>query len=206
MRFTKEFVLPGYPRSRPFRKPTIWKLLNVAEEIGVTLTEEYGDVARFVRVRLLLHIQKASISDWGNKEDQVIDYAKRRSISTDKAMKWLGPNIVKIPKPPRGGVKGIKIVQLKYEFSLLWRSGKDYESNTTHRSSRRNLILRNYSATKGKHSGTVIIDPLMEFKPPFIDVTTSREEFIYVDKGNGLLDKTNQNAPRNTWNLCFNKT
>jgi methylenetetrahydrofolate reductase (NADPH) len=33
------------------------------------------------------------------------------------------------------------------------------------------------------------IDPLMEFKPPFIDVTTSREEFIYVDKGNGLLDK-----------------
>jgi 5-methyltetrahydrofolate--homocysteine methyltransferase len=27
------------------------------------------------------------------KEDQVIDYAKRRSISTDKAMKWLGPNI-----------------------------------------------------------------------------------------------------------------
>jgi methylenetetrahydrofolate reductase (NADPH) len=33
------------------------------------------------------------------------------------------------------------------------------------------------------------IDPLMEFDPPFIDVTTSREEFIYVDKGNGLLDK-----------------
>jgi 5-methyltetrahydrofolate--homocysteine methyltransferase len=24
---------PGYPVSRPFRKPTIWKLLNVAEEI-----------------------------------------------------------------------------------------------------------------------------------------------------------------------------
>jgi methylenetetrahydrofolate reductase (NADPH) len=28
----------------------------------------------------------------------------------------------------------------------------------------------------------------MEFKPPFIDVTPL-EEFIYVDKGNGLLDK-----------------
>jgi methylenetetrahydrofolate reductase (NADPH) len=50
------------------------------------------------------------------------------------------------------------------------------------------------------------IDPLMEFKPPFIDVTTSREEFIYVDKGNGLLDKkTNQNALE-PWDLCFNKT
>ncbi|WP_124979472.1 methylenetetrahydrofolate reductase [NAD(P)H] [Nonlabens xiamenensis] len=33
------------------------------------------------------------------------------------------------------------------------------------------------------------IDPLMEFKPPFIDVTTSREEYIYINKGNGLLEK-----------------
>lgn len=33
------------------------------------------------------------------------------------------------------------------------------------------------------------IDPLMEFKPPFIDVTTSREEYVYIDRGNGLLDK-----------------
>lgn len=32
------------------------------------------------------------------------------------------------------------------------------------------------------------IDPLMEFKPPFIDVTTSREEYIYIDR-DGLLDK-----------------
>lgn len=33
------------------------------------------------------------------------------------------------------------------------------------------------------------IDPLMEYKPPFIDVTTSREEHIYIKKGNGLLEK-----------------
>ena len=26
------------------------------------------------------------------------------------------------------------------------------------------------------------IDPLMEFKPPFIDVTTSREEYIFIEK------------------------
>lgn len=32
------------------------------------------------------------------------------------------------------------------------------------------------------------IDPLMEFKPPFIDVTTSREEYVYIEKG-GLLDR-----------------
>ena len=33
------------------------------------------------------------------------------------------------------------------------------------------------------------IDPLMEFKPPFIDVTYHREEYIYNDLGNGLLQK-----------------
>ena len=32
------------------------------------------------------------------------------------------------------------------------------------------------------------IDPLMEFKPPFIDVTTSREEYVYIEK-QGLLDR-----------------
>jgi methylenetetrahydrofolate reductase (NADPH) len=40
------------------------------------------------------------------------------------------------------------------------------------------------------------IDPLMEFKPPFIDVTTSREEYIFIEKENGLLrKKSRENAP-----------
>jgi methylenetetrahydrofolate reductase (NADPH) len=46
------------------------------------------------------------------------------------------------------------------------------------------------------------IDPLMEFKPPFIDVTTSREEFIYVDKGNGLLDKKLTRMRPGTLGIC----
>jgi len=33
------------------------------------------------------------------------------------------------------------------------------------------------------------IDPLMEFNPPFIDVTTSREEYIYIEKEKGLLER-----------------
>ena len=32
------------------------------------------------------------------------------------------------------------------------------------------------------------IDDLMEFKPPFIDVTYHREEHVYKDRGNGLLE------------------
>jgi methylenetetrahydrofolate reductase (NADPH) len=46
------------------------------------------------------------------------------------------------------------------------------------------------------------IDPLMEFKPPFIDVTTSREEYIYIDKGNGLLDKKLTRMRPGTLGIC----
>ena len=33
------------------------------------------------------------------------------------------------------------------------------------------------------------MDPLMEFKPPFIDVTYHREEYVYRKKEGGLLEK-----------------
>jgi 5-methyltetrahydrofolate--homocysteine methyltransferase len=94
MRFTKEFVLhQAIPCPDHFRKPTIWKLLNVAEEIEVTLTESMA-MWPASSVRLLFCTSRKQVFRTGKiKEDQVIDYAKRRSISTDKAMKWLGPNI-----------------------------------------------------------------------------------------------------------------
>jgi len=43
---------------------------------------------------------------------------------------------------------------------------------------------------KGQHINTLFksIDALNEFKPPFIDVTYHREEHIYKDRGNGLLE------------------
>ncbi|RDY58847.1 methylenetetrahydrofolate reductase [NAD(P)H] [Flagellimonas nanhaiensis] len=45
------------------------------------------------------------------------------------------------------------------------------------------------------------IDPLMEFKPPFIDVTTSREEYIYIDR-DGLLDKKLTRMRPGTLGIC----
>ncbi|TDT38677.1 methylenetetrahydrofolate reductase (NADPH) [Maribacter spongiicola] len=45
------------------------------------------------------------------------------------------------------------------------------------------------------------IDPLMEFKPPFIDVTTSREETIYVKK-EGLLDRKTTRMRPGTVGIC----
>ncbi|MBE7630048.1 methylenetetrahydrofolate reductase [NAD(P)H] [Tenacibaculum piscium] len=46
------------------------------------------------------------------------------------------------------------------------------------------------------------IEPLMEFKPPFIDVTTSREEHLYIDKGNGLLDRKITRMRPGTVGIC----
>ncbi len=45
------------------------------------------------------------------------------------------------------------------------------------------------------------IDPLMEFKPPFIDVTTSREEFVYVER-NGLFDRQITRMRPGTVGIC----
>jgi len=46
------------------------------------------------------------------------------------------------------------------------------------------------------------IDPLMEFKPPFIDVTYHREEFVYKKRENGLLEKTSIRKRPGTVGIC----
>ncbi|GAB1307987.1 methylenetetrahydrofolate reductase [NAD(P)H] [Urechidicola sp. KH5] len=46
------------------------------------------------------------------------------------------------------------------------------------------------------------IDPLMEFKPPFIDVTTSREEYVYVKKAGGLLERKTTRMRPGTVGIC----
>ena len=86
---------PGYPACPDhLEKNTIWQLLDVENKTGVTLTES------------LAMWPASSISGYyfGNpeskyfglgkiKQDQVEDYAKRRNISIDEAVKWLNPNI-----------------------------------------------------------------------------------------------------------------
>ncbi len=46
------------------------------------------------------------------------------------------------------------------------------------------------------------IDPLMEFNPPFIDVTYHREEYTYKDVGNGLLKKQVVKKRPGTVGIC----
>ncbi|WP_185878044.1 methylenetetrahydrofolate reductase [NAD(P)H] [Blattabacterium cuenoti] len=46
------------------------------------------------------------------------------------------------------------------------------------------------------------LDPLMEFNPPFIDVTYHREEFIYIEKKNGLLKRKKISKRPGTISVC----
>jgi 5-methyltetrahydrofolate--homocysteine methyltransferase len=86
---------PGYPACPDhLEKETIWEVLKVEENIGVTLTES------------LAMWPAASVSGYyfANKEakyfglgkitdDQVTDFAYRKGIANEKAKKWLHPNL-----------------------------------------------------------------------------------------------------------------
>ena len=89
---------PGYPACPDhLEKQTIWKLLEVEQQIGVELTES------------LAMWPAASVSGYyfGNPEakyfglgkiteDQLIDYSKRRNISIEDARKWFKPKFSKL--------------------------------------------------------------------------------------------------------------
>jgi 5-methyltetrahydrofolate--homocysteine methyltransferase len=86
---------PGYPACPDhLEKPTIWKLLNVEHEIGVMLTESMAMCpASSVSGYYFANPESKYFGLGKIKEDQVIDYAKRRGIATEMATKWLAPNI-----------------------------------------------------------------------------------------------------------------
>ena len=46
------------------------------------------------------------------------------------------------------------------------------------------------------------IDPLMEFNPPFIDVTYHREEYVYKKRENGLLERKTVRKRPGTVGMC----
>ena len=57
---------------------------------------------------------------------------------------------------------------------------------------------------KGQNIKTIFdnIDPLMEFKPPFINVTYHREEYIYKEREDGLLEKKVVRKRPGTVGIC----
>jgi len=86
---------PGYPACPDhLEKPTIWKLLQVEESIGVKLTESMAMWPASSVSGYYFGNPESKYFGLGKiKPDQVVDYAKRRNISTEDATKWLAPNI-----------------------------------------------------------------------------------------------------------------
>ena len=74
--------------------PTIFELLNVEAEIGVILTESMAMWPTSSVSGYYFANPESKYFGLGKiKQDQVTDYAKRRGISNEKAMKWLAPNV-----------------------------------------------------------------------------------------------------------------
>jgi 5-methyltetrahydrofolate--homocysteine methyltransferase len=86
---------PGYPACPDhLEKPTIWKLLDVEKNTGVKLTESMAMwPASSVSGYYFAHPDSKYFGLGKIKDDQVADYAKRRGISVEEAIKWLSPNI-----------------------------------------------------------------------------------------------------------------
>jgi len=86
---------PGYPACPDhLEKPTIWKLLDVEKQTGVKLTESMAMWPASSVSGYYFGNPKSRYFGLGKiKEDQVTDYAKRRNVPLDYAMKWLNPNI-----------------------------------------------------------------------------------------------------------------
>jgi len=55
---------------------------------------------------------------------------------------------------------------------------------------------------KGIQNIWEMLDPLMEFKPSFIDVTYHREEYVYKKRENGLLEKFSIRKRPGTVGIC----
>ena len=86
---------PGYPACPDhLEKETIWKVLQVEENIGVKLTESLAMwPAASVSGYYFAHPEAHYFGVGKITKDQVESYSKRKNISIEEAEKWLRPNL-----------------------------------------------------------------------------------------------------------------
>ncbi|MEL0074381.1 MAG: vitamin B12 dependent-methionine synthase activation domain-containing protein, partial [Flavobacteriaceae bacterium] len=86
---------PGYPACPDhLEKKTLWNLLEVEKTIGVSLTESLAMwPASSVSGYYFAHPESRYFGLGKIKEDQLLDYSKRRGIALAEAKKWLNPNL-----------------------------------------------------------------------------------------------------------------
>lgn len=86
---------PGYPACPDhLEKQTIWKLLQVYENIGTELTEGLAMWPTASVSGYYFASPHAKYFGVGRiKEDQFADYVRRKGIDAATAKKWLAPNL-----------------------------------------------------------------------------------------------------------------
>ncbi|WP_312767343.1 methionine synthase [Epilithonimonas sp.] len=86
---------PGYPACPDhLEKLTIWDLLKVEENIGVTLTESLAMWPTAAVSGYYFGNEKSKYFGVGKiDEDQLKDFAERKDVELDYARKWLAPNL-----------------------------------------------------------------------------------------------------------------
>jgi len=86
---------PGYPACPDhLEKETIFKILNVEKNTGINLTSSLAMYPVSSVSGYYFGNQEAKYFGVGKiKMDQVEDFAQRKSISTELAERWLGPNL-----------------------------------------------------------------------------------------------------------------
>lgn len=86
---------PGYPACPDHtEKRTIWKLLEVEKRIGVKLTESLAMwPASSVSGTYFAHPESKYFGLGKIRQDQVLDFAKRKGMQEAEAFRWLQPNL-----------------------------------------------------------------------------------------------------------------
>ena len=84
---------PGYPACPDHtEKLTIWEILDVENQIGISLTESYAMYpAASVSGWYFAHPEARYFAVRGVQDDQVADYAQRKGMSVEDAERWLAP-------------------------------------------------------------------------------------------------------------------
>ncbi|MDG1194859.1 MAG: vitamin B12 dependent-methionine synthase activation domain-containing protein, partial [Polaribacter sp.] len=86
---------PGYPACPDhLEKETIWRLLDVENQIGVQLTESMAMWPAAAVSGYYFANKEAKYFGLGKiTDDQVTDYSVRKGITKEKARKWLHPTL-----------------------------------------------------------------------------------------------------------------
>jgi 5-methyltetrahydrofolate--homocysteine methyltransferase len=95
---------PGYPACPEHtEKRTLWRLLDVDNNAGITLTESCAmSPGAAVSGYYFSHLESSYFGVAEIGRDQAQDYAERKGWTLEEAEKWLAPNLAYDPQGPVG--------------------------------------------------------------------------------------------------------